>query len=26
VDTLQHLRELYEKQFENKARVRPDEW
>ncbi len=25
-DTLQHLRELYEKQFENKARVRPDEW
>ncbi len=25
-DTLQHLRELYEKQFENKARVRPDDW
>ncbi len=25
-DTLQHLQELYEKQFENKARVRPDEW
>jgi len=25
-DTLQHLRELYEKQFENKARVRPDNW
>ena len=25
-DTLQHLRELYERQFENKARVRPDDW
>jgi len=25
-DTLQHLHELYEKQFETKARVRPDEW
>ncbi len=25
-DTLQHLRGLYEKQFENKARVSPDEW
>jgi DNA ligase-1 len=25
-DTLQHLHELYEKQFENKARINPDEW
>jgi len=25
-DTLQHLRDLYEKQFETKARVSPDDW
>src|SRR5262249_47426803 len=25
-DTLQHLSRLYEKQFENKARVQSDEW